>query len=166
MTPEEAPRTLEQRGRTLARVPVVFTSGTRQWPVQANRVGIVQDWEAAIQSADDAGDGFLPLRGLQRFKLRLFGEDVTPPTTYWKPAVAFYLRTFSEVLDRPHRDAALRLKGLHVVVVPGHGGHVVDREQATDLLVSSLASLERRPVPLPIRSDPQRVTADDLEGAV
>ena len=166
MTPREAQRALEQRSRALARVPVVFTSGTRKWPVQANRAGIEPNWAEAVESADDAGDGFLPLRGLQRFKLRLFGEDVTPPTTYWKPVVAFYLQTFSDVLDQPHRDAALRLKGLQVVVVPGHGGHVLDREKATDLLVSSLASLERRPVPLPIRSDPQRVTADDLEGAV
>ena len=166
LTPEEAQRLLEQRARVLANVPVVFTSGTRKWPVQAKRVGIDQNWATAVESADDAGDGFLPLRGLQRFKLRLFGQDLTPPTTYWKPALAFYLQTFSRVLDQPHRDAALRLKGLRVVVVPGHGGHVLDRDEASELVVSALASLDRRPVPLPIRSDPQRVTSDDLDAAV
>jgi vancomycin resistance protein YoaR len=53
-----------------------------------------------------------------------------------------------------------------VVVVPGRDGIVLDRAAASRLIITSLSSLRRRPVELPVRADPEEVTAGDLDGAV
>jgi vancomycin resistance protein YoaR len=166
LTRADAQRKLEQRARALSSVPVVFTAGEHTWPLRPSRLGIQADWQRAVDEAIDGGRGFWPLRGFRRLRLRLFGDDVTPQASVWRPALALHLRQFSQVIDRPHRDAALRLKGLHVVVVPGHDGVVLDRPAAAKLVITSLASLERAPVVLPLREDREIVTAGDLEQAV
>jgi vancomycin resistance protein YoaR len=163
---DEAGQLLERRARALASAPVFFTSGNHTWPLRPARLGIQADWREALESARDAGDGFRPLRGLRRLRIRLFGEHVTPHATVWKPALAFHLRQFSQTVDHPHRDAALRLKGLHVVVVPGRDGVVLDRPATAKLVVASLASLDRARVALPLRADRQKVTAGDLDEAL
>ena len=166
LSPAQARRRLERRAQALANVPVAFTWESHTWSLQPSRLGINADWDGAVGDAKSSSDGFAPIRGLRRLRLRLFGDDVTPGTTFWRPALAYRLRQFARAIDDPHRDAALRLRGLHVVVVAGRDGTVLDRPAASRLIVSSLASLDRRPVALPVRADPEHVTAADLEDAV
>jgi vancomycin resistance protein YoaR len=166
LTPDEARRQLDQRAAALASVPVVFESGNHTWPLRPSRLGIQADWNEALDRALGAGGGFGPMRGVKRLRVRLFGKEVTPRASVWEPALAFHMRQFSRTIDEPHRDAALKLKGLHVAVVPGHDGVVLDRPAAAKLVIASLASLDRNRVILPLREDRQVVTADDLDEAV
>lgn len=165
MAPAEATTLLRRRAGRLANVPVVFTSGSRSWKVRPSRVGITVNWAAAVEQARREGAGFPAFRGLQRLRLRLFGDEVEPHAHAWKPAVAYRLDAFARAIDRPHRDAAVKLRGLRVLVVRGRGGRVLDRKAASHTLVGALASLERHPVPLPMRTDDETVTAADLVAA-
>ena len=157
---------LARRAHALAGVPVVFEADGRRWKLQPNRLGIQADWAAAVAAAQGLGDGSWPFRGLRRMRLRLLGHDVSPRTEVWTKVLAYRLAAIARTVDQPHRDAAVKLRGLRVLVVPGQDGVVLDRDRAEAEAVDALASLERNgAVPLPIRRDPQRVSADDLADA-
>ena len=163
LTPDNAERLLEHRARELRDEPVVFTSGSRRWAVPPTRLGIQVDWRAAVEGARRQGQGFGPVRGLRRLHVRVFGTDVAPPTQVWASALRHQLGIFAGAIDLRHRDAALQRRGLDVALVPGRDGRVLDRDAAAGVVVRSLASLSRVPVGLPVRTDPQTVTASDLE---
>ncbi len=163
LTSGEAVNKLEARSRAVANVPVVFSAGGHTWRLRAANLGVEADWPAAVELAQQHGDGFGPVRGLRRIGVRVFGDDVTPPTRVWVRALNYELTRMNRAVGRPHRDAALVLKGLSPVVVPGRTGSGLDRKAAATLLVQSLAGFERgRPVALPVKVEAPRVRAADL----
>jgi vancomycin resistance protein YoaR len=166
LTGAQARALLEKRAAKLQHVPVVFVSGSHRFEVTPARLAVRIDWNAAVATAEDRGDGFAPLRGLRRLELRVFGASVTPPVHVWNTAVDYEVQLMAKQVNQPHRDAAVKLHGLEVAVVPGQDGHVLDRKAAAAVLVQALASLSRgTPVALPVRTDPQSVTADELADA-
>jgi vancomycin resistance protein YoaR len=162
MKPGDAKQLLERRARALERVPVVFTAGDRRWRVRPAQLGVRADWAAAVGLARRRGDGFGPLRGFRRVGVRVFGAQVVPPARVYDAALAFELRRFARAIDRPHRDARLRLRGLSPLVVPGRTGQKLDRAEAARTVVAALAGLSRQPVALPMRTDPPAITAAEL----
>src|SRR5262249_57260123 len=66
---------------------------------------------------------------------------------------------------KPHHDPQLRLRGLQPVVTDGSAGRELDRPAAGRIVVAALAGFSRRPVALPVRSEPTRVTRDQLAAA-
>jgi vancomycin resistance protein YoaR len=167
LTPAQARTRLQARANKLQHVPVVFVSGSHRFEITPARLGVKVDWGAAVAAAADRGGGFGPLRGLRRLEVRLFGAEVSPPVQAWDTALAYQLTLIAHEVNRPHRDAAVRLHGLKAAVVPGQDGRVLDRRAAADVLVRALGSLERgTAVPLPVATDPQQVTADELGDAV
>jgi vancomycin resistance protein YoaR len=159
----EAVKKLETHARAVANVPVTFVAGGRTWRLRAANLGVEADWAAAVKLAQKHGDGFGPVRGLRRIGVRVFGADVTPPTRVWVRAVNYELTRMSRAVGRPHRDAAIVLKGLSPVVVPGRTGHGLDRKAAAAQIVQALSGFDRgRPVVLPVTVDTPSVSAADL----
>jgi vancomycin resistance protein YoaR len=166
MTTAQAKALLQHRSAKLEQVPVVFVSGSHRFEITPARLGVKVDWGAAVAAAEDRGGGFGPLRGLKRLEVRLFGAEVAPPVQAFNAALHYQLTLIAHDVNQPHRDAALELRGLQPTVVPGRDGHILDRQAAADVLVRSLSSLERgAPVALPVETDAQSVTADDLKDA-
>ena len=161
----EAEARLESKAASLVHVPVIFTAGERQWRLTPHRLGVRVDWGAAVDAARDRGDGFGPVRGLRRLKVRVFGAQITPPAHVYAPALTYQVGLLARKIDQPHRDAALRRHGLHISVVPGQDGRLLDRRAAASVLVHALTSLTRAPVALPVRVDEPRVTPADLAPA-
>ena len=158
----EAVRKLERRYEALKTTPAVFTAGPRRWRIRPNEMILEVDWAAAVETARREGDGFAPVRGLRRLGARFFGADVTPRARVESAVLAHTLDVLSRRIDRPQRDAALRLRGLQPETVRGATGRRLDHEAAARLIVSSLVSLDRSPAPLPIRISQPNVTAADL----
>lgn len=165
MTPGQAERLLERRARSLDRVPVVFVAGNRRWRVAPEQLGVRADWHAAVELARRHGDGFGPFRGFRRIGVRVFGAQVAPPTRVYEGALAFEIGHFARGVYRPHRDPRLRLRGLEPVVLRGAAGQVLARAAAARTIVSALASFSRRPVALPVRSEPTAISAAQLSVA-
>jgi vancomycin resistance protein YoaR len=166
LTPAQARARLQARSNKLQHVPVVFVSGSHRFEITPARLGVKVDWGAAASAAADRGGGFGPLRGLRRLEVRLFGAEVSPPVQAWDTALAYQLTLIAHEVNRPHRDAAVKLHGLRVAVAPGQDGRLLDRKAAADVLVRALGSLERgNAVALPVTIDPQNVTADELTDA-
>ena len=106
------------------------------------------------------------MRGFYRLGVRIFGTDITPSAQASNGALEFEVNRMAAALDRPHREASLRLKGQSPVIVPAQSGRALDREAAARTIVQSLALLARPPhVALPVGVDPPNVTAADLEPA-
>jgi vancomycin resistance protein YoaR len=165
LSPQEAQKVLERRALELRRVPVVFTSGDRRFAITPQRVAVEVDWAAAVEAARQEGEGFGPVQGFRRIGVRIFGTEVSPAVDVYEPALERQLKRIAAAVDDPHRDAAIRLRGLEPRVVRGREGVVLDRAAATRLIVQALAGFDRRPIELPVRVDRPRVRAADLARA-
>ena len=163
----EATRTLEQRSQAIVATPVEFTAGGRSYRIKAADIGLEPDWAAAVASARRQGDGFGPLRGFRRLKLRFFGTDVAVRASFNAASLKAEVTKIAAAVDRPHREAALVLHGLKPAVAPARAGSVVDREAAGSAIVAALASLHRgAPLALPMKTDEPRVTGPMLARAL
>jgi vancomycin resistance protein YoaR len=163
----DAVQTLERRSRTTLRVPVSFVVAGRTFRIGAADIGLRPDWKAAVASAHRSGDGFAPLRGFRRLKLRLAGEDVVAKASYNGAALKAELARLAARVDQPHREAAVVLHGLRPIIEPARAGQVLDQEAAARTITSALASLTRgTSVRLPLKTDAPRVTAPMLGRAL
>ena len=166
MTPAQARRTLEARSRAVASRPVIFRAAGRRWKLTAKGLEVSVNWRGAVSAALRQGEGPVPVRGLRRLGVRLFGADVTPAAQAYDAALEFELDRIAAAVNRRHRDAALRLDGRTPVVVAGTTGAKLDRHGAARAIVLALSSLQRPlTVDLPVALDPQRVTAVQLQRA-
>jgi vancomycin resistance protein YoaR len=167
LTASEATAKLERRASAVAQVPVAFKAAGHTWWLRPGNLGVEADWHAAAKLALQQGDGLGPFRGLRRIGVRVFGADVSPPTGATERSLDYELGRMSRVIDAPHSDAAIVLRGLQARVVAGSTGRVLDREAAGNTLVHALAGLHRGgQVDLPVRVDTPSVSAADLQPAL
>jgi vancomycin resistance protein YoaR len=160
---DEAEHKLAARAQELAAVPVQFQAGGRDWPIAPAQLALRGEWEAAVGQALDEGDGPVPLRGLQRLRLRFFEKDVQAGARYEEETLAARLRTIARAVKVKGRQAALVLRDGEPVVVPGEAGRELDIEVAEQTIVQALTRFEREPVALPVVVEPPTVTRDALE---
>jgi vancomycin resistance protein YoaR len=162
LTAEEAERKLATRAHRLASVPVVFEAGGKAWPMAPAQIALRGDWKSAAGSSVDQGDGVVPLRGLQRVRLRLFGADVQPAASYEEQTLARRLRAIARAVDVPGRQAAILLRNGGPLLVPGEAGRKLDTQGATRAIVQALTGFKRERVALPVAIDRPEVTQDAL----
>jgi vancomycin resistance protein YoaR len=159
---EGAESQLSAHAQRLEAVPIAFKAGGKAWPIAPQQIALKVDWAKAAQAALDKGDGPIPLRGLKRLQLRLFGADVAPTASYEAPTLAKRLASIARAVDDPGRQAALVLRGGQPVVVPGEAARRLDRAAAERTIVSALSGFRRAPVALPVVVDPPDVTQATL----
>jgi vancomycin resistance protein YoaR len=166
LTPAEARRLLEQRSERVSRVPVVFSAGTRRFSLTPKQLGVEVDWATAVRNAREHGDGFGFVRGYRRLELEFFPQDLVPPTRAYDAALTYELALLAKAVGRPHREARLVRRGLHISMVAGRTGRSLDKQEAREVIVHALASFSRDSVVgLPVRVDAPRVTVATLTGA-
>jgi vancomycin resistance protein YoaR len=162
LTPEEAQAKLEATAKRYASIPVVFTAAERRFTLRPAALDVEADWAAAAQEAVDRGDGPLPIRGLQRVRLRLTGSEVEPTADVFEAALNDHVSRIAAAVDRPAREASLALNGVEPEIVPGQAGRTLDRGAAADAMVAALAGFDRSEQPLPVVVDAPEVTSDTL----
>jgi vancomycin resistance protein YoaR len=162
LTPGAAKSLLRRKWSTVERVPITFQAGGHTWQFSAAQLGVRPDWGAAVDDARRQGRGFGPLRGFRRLDVRVFGADVAPPTSVYDTALEYVLNRIGDAVNTPREDASVVLKGLRPVTVAGHAGHALDRSNAAEAVVRSLASFSRQPVDLPMKIDSPHVQVNDL----
>src|SRR3954471_18151077 len=162
LTPAQAQRLLEKRSESLADVPVVFTFGSRKFPITPKQLDVRVDWKAAVANAEEHGGGFGFVRGYRRLELEFFPQDLVPPMQAYEPALNYKLDLLAASVNAPHREARLVRRGLHITIAAGATGRTLDRAAARHTIVGALASLSRAPTALPVRLDVPRVTIASL----
>ena len=162
LTATEAETRLGRLAERYAAVPVVFTAGTERWSLRPERLDLRVDWSAAVADALGEGDGPLPLRGLERLKVRLFGAEVEPQAQVYEPRLRFEIDRMAKAIDAPAREASIVLEDLRPRIVPAEDGRRLDRARSEGTVVSALASFGRDPVALPVVVDSPEVTRETL----
>jgi vancomycin resistance protein YoaR len=163
LSASDAKAKLSGRADALGTEPVVFTGAGRRWSIAPVQLAVRGDWDAAAAEALDRGDGPIPIRGLKRLKLRLFGSDVEPSARTDQGALNRQLRVIAKQVEVNGREAAIVLKNGEPVVIPGEPSRALETEAAADTMVSALAALEREgPIALPIKITPPAVGRDAL----
>lgn len=163
LSASEAKALLDRRATSIAATPVVFTGGGESFSVKPKKLAVAPNWDAAIEKALDEGDGFVLFRGLKRIALQLSGSDVAIPVTAKERALDKQIERFAGAIDRKPKEAAIVLQELQPVVVPAQQGVALDRARAREVVLASLAGLDRgEPVALPTRVTQPKVTAADL----
>ena len=162
LTAEQAEEKLRERAAEVASTPVVFTAGENRWALTPRQLEVRVDWAAAVQEALEVGHGPLPLRGLKRVKVRLFGEDLEPHADYFEGGLQFRVDEMARRIERPAREAAIVLRGLSPVVVPAGSRPRARSGGRQSLIIAALAGFERTPVELPVRVDEPEVEAAQL----
>jgi vancomycin resistance protein YoaR len=162
LTPGAAKSLLQRRWSQVEHAPMTFRAGGHTWNFSASQLGVRPDWGAAVDDARRQGQGFGPLRGFRRLDVRVFGADVAPPTSVYDAALTYVLNRIGDKVDAPRVDASVALNGLHPVVVAGRAGRTLDRLNAAEVIVRSLASFSRDPADLPLKVDSPRVQVNDL----
>jgi len=165
MTPAAARAKLQQRAAELAKTPLLVRIGERTFRVRASSLGVTPDWLKAAKAARSRGDGFAPIRGWHRLYLAAFGAHVPVPVHVNRSKLDALVGRLAAAVNRPHRDATLRLAGLRPQVTAARTGTVIDRQEAGRLLAAEIVSLSRDPVRLPMHDDKARVTQRDLRPA-
>jgi len=166
LSASEARALLERRFAEVQGVPVSFVAGTRRFDLTPAQLGVSVDWGAAVETAGREGEGFGPVRGFRRIHTRLFGADIAPATEVSAASLAYALGEIAGEIERPARDASLRLDGLTPVLVRGATGQALDRAAAEVVVARALAAFARAPVGLPVRITTPRVTGADLRRAL
>ena len=162
LSADQAEQKLVAKARSVSYVPVPFEAGGRRWPIAPAQLALRADWAAAVQRALDQGGGSVPLRGLQRVRLRLFGADLVPGASYEAKTLGQRLDSIARAVNVQGREAAIVLKNGQPLVVPGEAGRKLDRAVATRTIVAALVSFERKQVDLPVVVDRPKVTRDAL----
>jgi vancomycin resistance protein YoaR len=162
MSAEEAERELSAKAQAVAAVPVVFEAGGREWPLAPAQLALRADWGNATARALEAGGSPVPLRGLERLRLSIFGTDVQPNASFEEKTLDARLRAIAKAVKVKGRQAAIVLEDGQPVVVPGEAGRELDMEAAATTVVQALTRFDREPVALPVVVDPPEVTRDAL----
>jgi len=162
MTPAAARQLLERRSARLADVPVVFTAAGKTFAIPPKELGVSVDWAGTVRRVEESGGGSGVIRGYRRLGLELFPQSVAPRIESYDAAVNYEVRQLALKIDRPHREASLVRRGLHISIAAGATGTVLDREAAKRVIVNALGSFARAPVALPVRLDRPSVTVANL----
>jgi vancomycin resistance protein YoaR len=166
LTPTDARRLLERRSEQVSRVPVVFSAGNKRFSLTPRQLGVQVDWATAVANAQKQGDGFGFVRGYRRLELEFFPQDLVPPIRAYNAALTYELQLLAKAVDRPHQEARLVRRGLHITIAAGTTGRSLDKQAAREVLVRSLASFSRESViGLPVRVDAPHVTVAKLTSA-
>ena len=161
LTKREAVGKLDALFEQRSAEPVAFVAAGTTYRFAANQLAVQPDWNAAVEAAGRAGDGFGPLRGFRRLRARVFGAEVLPSVSVSNAALEYALDQVAADVDRAPRNAKLVRRGLRIEVVPEETGTRLDRDAAAELVVRSLGDLERPPgaAMLPVSVTPPQLTA-------
>ncbi len=153
---------LQRRSDRLTAVPVTFVFGAHRFRLTPRSLGIRVDWRQAVKAAERQGGGFGVVRGYRRLELEFFPEDLVPPIRAYDAGLSYEIGLIGKAVDKPHREARLVRRGLHITIAAGSTGQVLDRASARQSIVRALASFSRAPVGLPVRVDAPAVTVASL----
>ncbi len=151
MTAEEAARHL-QTALPLYQLNVVLLGPDGQrWSFSPSDLGLAVDVDATLAQAYTLGRGGSSQDMLrERLSVMTGGRRFAPVLVWDAQVTEKALRSLADEVDRPPQDAAVRLEGSTVSLVPGRLGRRVELTRALEALTPPLYALERIELVLPV----------------
>jgi vancomycin resistance protein YoaR len=137
---------------------IVFEDGQKIWVVSPAALGLGLDYNTNARFAYQVGrSGNLFKRVLDKLAAWRHGVDVSPALVYNEQAALNYLSQIATEIDRPTKEASLRLEGVEVVAVPGQVGRKLDVSASLENLKAQIEALSDGVLPLVIQETPPEI---------
>lgn len=137
MTRNEARAMLRSHYGAFLDQPATIIDGERQWRPGPEELGIVFDFDAAIDAAYQVGRESGTVDNLRRVSdVRQNGVDVPLTVTFDQAVAQQYLTQIAAEVDYPATDASLRITGTTIDVQPARSG----RQVLVDVTLAELTS--------------------------
>lgn len=138
MSEAEAAAALESRFTYGSNAVFTFRAEDRVWQFSADELGVRFDAAATAAEAARIGANRDLVGGLlEQANVWMNGASIAPILSYDQNAAAAHLRAIAAEIDRPAREAALRIDGMQILKTEGQMGRIVD-------IPATLAALEER----------------------
>jgi vancomycin resistance protein YoaR len=146
---------------------VVFQDGSRLWPAHPIELGVLVDTPRMAERALFVGrTGSLAQRFGAQVVAWAQGEVIPPIVLFDQRLASSYLQGLAAQIDQPTVEAALRLRGLTVDMIPGQIGRRVDVPATLERLIPVVTLFHDAAVPLTIVETPPEVLDASQQAAV
>jgi len=149
LTRADAVRLLESRITYPSQGLIAFEDQVQVWTFTPQEIGLYIDYTASVQQAYRVGRSGWPW---ERFSERLMvwqdGLDHAPVLILDERLTRERLNQIAAEINRPVKDANLRLEGAQVIAEPGQIGRMLDVEVIIQALKNPLTNLLNASIPL------------------
>ncbi len=160
----EAATALEARGDAIEASAVTFTYGDKSWSTTLSDIGVSVNQEAALDAAEAVGrEDSAADRLRSTFRTTRDGNFVSLPMTFDNAKLDRWLDQIDRELGVPPSNAALKIEGDSVSIVPEVDGAVVDRAAVLTTVTDNLERLGGTTAELPVATKVASVRTSDLE---
>lgn len=143
---------------------IALTDADRVWLARPADLGVVVDIPTMARQALEVGRrGSLTDRLSEQVQAWFQGVTVPPVVIFDQRAATRYLESVAAEIDRPERDAVLRVEGVEVVHEPGQVGRRLDIGATLQALTPAVWRMVDTAQPLVIVETPPRVLDASLE---
>lgn len=155
LTPAQAEAILNERITYYrdARIPLRYHD--RTWQAGPQELGADLNLHSVVTAAYAVGRGGRPWEDLAGQAMALLqGWNITQPATFDPEIATTYLKRIASEIDRPARDAELRIEGTGVVARTGQIGLQLDLRAAREAIHDRVVRRSSEPVDLVVQETP------------
>jgi vancomycin resistance protein YoaR len=138
---------------------IVLRDGNRSWRAWPWELGLRTDFGPVAESAILLGHrGSLPQNLVEQARCLLFGCDLGTEAQFDALVAQSYLSWLAPQVDRPPRDASVRIDGLRVVVTPAQNGRALDGATMVERMRQRVLGGNHDDIPLAFRETTPLIT--------
>ncbi|HEV2129205.1 MAG TPA: VanW family protein, partial [Thermomicrobiales bacterium] len=163
LTIDDAQSRLTKRASDLERGMFTFSHEGQTWTPSLTEMGVTVNLDLSLTQAEQLGRTGNAASRLGFVAEALSADHVVPlQTQIDRRMLAAWFDSVDRDIDQLPVDARIAIESGEVSVLPGASGIVVDREAATELVLSALSSLEPITVKLPTMVAEPQINSDML----
>ncbi len=146
-------------------IQLLFQGNT--WSINPAQLGISFDPGSTLLNAYAVGrSGPMDQRAGDLIKVLSGSHSIAPVYQFNQKAAYQYLENISQEINRPAREAELKVQGVQIVAIPGQSGYFVDIPASIALISKSVLNQEEGILPLVVHeSKPEVLDASSYAAA-
>ena len=134
----------------------------RSWRAYPWELGLRTDFDPVAEVAIQLGHrGSIPEMLIEQMRCLVFGCDIGTGAQFDEYTARAYLGWLAPQVDRPARDASLRIQGLRVVTTPAQNGRQLDGTAMMHEMEQRILSGDRGDIVIPFKETAPLVTNID-----
>lgn len=151
LTPSDAALKLNQTLTFPVSGRIVFRDGADIWQASPVELGMVFDASASAQAAYRLGRSGNPFRALfDQMGARRDSANVAPVIIFDQRLAYAYVNNLAAAVNRPAREASLKIEGTNVVAEAGQVGRQLDVDSTLVVLSAQLQAFRDAEIPLAV----------------
>lgn len=165
MTKEEAIGLLDEKfNKPLQEKTIKFTYQDRIFKTTFKDLNVRYNIEEAVDKALLIGkEGNIFRQTIERIKLLNSSVNITLDLSYDKTNIDKIVQKISREINKPFKDATIKLVGQNFVITKEENGIKVDEENLKSLIVDAIQNKENKEIHIPTLKVEAKIKSSDLE---